>query len=951
MMNNVYSTVVQGAPYEIRFDFTDEVNDEQVENYRQQFLADEDGRIADAQIMYGDGRTVTETSSAGVGINTYKLGDLEASVGINETETVGLNTAVRIFSNVTQFLSGAIGNRFKETVMGEKDLANVDRGIWVDAGFAETTRIQVGTVIDSIDVFISVSNRENPLEPDTQIRGPNLSNVTVAGIVNLETGASAGMFSGVFSSASEIFLPATLFVNETEFLQDLAEKEMRYCVLKIDESKFPLADLAAVNTQIEKLINGFERDDNTLEGSNLVQDKLIPFQIMNMFIIIFDFILTLPVVILSIYLLSFGIDLALEERRYQVGVLKTQGASGKQIKSKIVGETFLLAAVGIVIGYVLALIMSWGIGTARGYMKFDWEYAISQLGDFLILDMNLIFMVGLIILLILYIMINGKSNNFIEMEISETVRRADEERKDNWLKRNHLDIGFFVVGLLTLLVLFLQIGGIVIDLGPIGPLIAITGPFLFWIGGAACVARLAIWIPTKTDRFVKRVNFLKDVNVLVKANVFRKSSEVPRLAIIIALTVSFAVLAAVQGTTGEIHQERLIDWTTGSDFRVSTVPGRASLMIPAIKNNSDPILKNVDKVMAMTTTTSKITGDFVVAHSIDAQEFKVAAIWQSDNFPGNNREELLTKMANDRTRGCLIGEGLLVQQDLKVGEDVLVEFMTYKIINFTVINGNPSIDFETVFIEKTVEILGTFSHLPGGISNNGLIVDHQLITSLYQGLEILAGMGIDLNDSLFASEYLVKAKNGATFEELTAIKDQLLDRQLFPGVSSVTSLAEEIRKSNELQNADYGVPGLLTMDFVVSLLASTLASYVFMSILMEKRKKEFAIMRSYGASRGQVYKVVFSETIVFLLTAIIWGLLIGIGLAYLFNGFFEFMDIFVAPFSVVASGGTVLPRLLTFDPVMLLVTLGLSFVTMLLATYLSVRGAVKANISTVVRQL
>ena len=110
-------------------------------------------------------------------------------------------------------------------------------------------------------------------------------------------------------------------------------------------------------------------------------------------------------------------------------------------------------------------------------------------------------------------------------------------------------------------------------------------------------------------------------------------------------------------------------------------------------------------------------------------------------------------------------------------------------------------------------------------------------------------------------------------------------------------------------------------------------------------------MRSYGTSDRQIYKVVFSESIVLLLTSVLWGLMIGIGLSVLFNGFFEFIDVFLTPLSALTSGGGSLSRIIIFDLAGLLGTLFITLIAMLIATYFSVRGSAKAKISTVVREL
>ena len=85
---------------------------------------------------------------------------------------------------------------------------------------------------------------------------------------------------------------------------------MRYCVLKINEAKFDLSSPTGVNSQINQLINEIE-ENSVFIGTNLVESKLLPFQILSIFIFIFDGILTIPVAILAIYLLSFGVDLSL----------------------------------------------------------------------------------------------------------------------------------------------------------------------------------------------------------------------------------------------------------------------------------------------------------------------------------------------------------------------------------------------------------------------------------------------------------------------------------------------------------------------------------------------------------------------------------------------------------------------------------------------------------------
>jgi ABC-type antimicrobial peptide transport system permease subunit len=957
LMNNVYDTVIEGSPYEIRMDFRGSITDNQIEALRQEFASNP--KISDAQLIYGDARTVVETTATSTSM--YTLADLDTEIIVEYSNQTLSDSQGQIFSS--DFYSSEIGLRLREKLItgSNPGIYSADspyyQGIFISESLAEAARVQQGNSLSQLTVNIRKQDPED-FFTRTIIAEVTLENITIAGIIASDTGASAGLFTeAILGVSGVIYLPEELFYdqNKTHFLDLLKENDMQYAVLKINEKEFNLEDPQRVNRQINQLINEYEKEYSELIGTNLVESQLLPFQLLSIFIFIFDGVLTIPVAILSLYLLSFGIDLSLHERKYQVGILKTQGASPKQIKRKILMETFFLAALGLIIGYIIAIFGAWGIGTATGFMKWNWDYAITELPDFFYFDQTAFFIVGGLIVIILFLMVNGKSNTFIEMEIVESVRRTEETKKPNFLRRNNLDVVFFAIGLLVLIIVFLSEFGIAVSFGPFGIFLALLGPPFFWIGGAAVVARIAVWLPPKLDPIVKKIGFLKDVSILIKGNVFRKSGDVPRLSLIIALTVSFSILAAVQGKTGEIHQERLITFDIGADMSVTTGQNFSKIMIDNIKASSN----DIKEVMALSTTSGLLLNDPVVIYSVDSEKYASVGKWQGDSVPRGEpkKDQLLTSLTED-LNGCLMGKSVLQEKSLEVGDNITLEFLTYywngSMVNFG-------------FLPHNVTIHGIFDHAPGSIGSTGIIVDHSLIntisnvSALAQSLDLLPpeflqqipislinqlkGYTAD-SKAILASRFLVQVNKGANVE---SIKAALMIPEN-DWIISVKTLQGEIRRANEIQNMDFGIPGLLTADFVISLLAAALATFIFMSILMEQRKKEFAILRSYGASQRQIYKVVFSETIFLLLTSVIWGLFIGIGLSILFNGFFEFMDVFITPLSAIIAGGSI-NRVLIFDWVGLLGTISITFFAMLIATFLSVRGSAKAKISEVVREL
>ncbi|WP_455463152.1 FtsX-like permease family protein, partial [Candidatus Hodarchaeum mangrovi] len=919
LMNNVYDTVIEGSPYEIRIDFRGNFNDSQLEGFKNNFKSNP--QVLDAQLLYGNARTIVETT--GTSTTMYTLANLEAEILVEYSNQTFSNAEGIVFSNT--FLSSSdIGVRFKNKLLTSPDTGIYTNsspyyhGVIISEDLVEKARIQQGNILKSITLAITQQDPENIFNKNT-LSQITLSNVTVAGIISSDIGASAGIFSEalMFGTAGSIYVPQELLEsqNKTVFLTDLRMNEMRYAVIKIDEDKFNLADPQQVNSQINRLINEIEKTNLVFIGTNLVEGQLLPFQILSLFIFIFDGVLTVPVAILSLYLLSFGVDLSLHERKYQVGILKTQGASPRQIKRKVLIETFILAISGLIIGYLVAIFAAWGIGTAKGFMRWDWDYALSELPDFFYFDQIAFFVVGGLIFVILLLMVNGKANTFIEMEITESVRRT-EVKKQNFLRRNNLDLIFFTIGLLVLvLVIANDWFGYYINLGVVGGFLALLGPPLFWIGGAALVARLAVFIPPKADRVTRKIGFLKDINLLAKGNVFRKAGDMPRLALIIALTVSFSVLAAVQGNTGEFHKERLVTFEVGADLSVSTSLNFSSLIIQEFAASSDKI----DNAMAIGVTSAMVFNDPVLLYTIDNQLYDTVGIWQSDSVPDSTPTDLINSLRED-PNGVLLGKTVFREKALEIGESFTIEILTYH-WNGSFINYD--------FIPHNVTVKGVFDHCPAGIGPSNIIIDHSLLnrvsnlTALAENLSSLPPfitalipnflknqLNLFTNDSkgILASKYLIKTKPNA---DVKAIKSALLS-PTNSWIISVKTLKEEIRQANEIENVDYGIPGLLTADFVISLLAATLATFIFMSILMEQRKREFAILRSYGASDRQIYKLVFSESAVLLLTSVIWGLIIGLGLSILFNGFFEFIDVFITPLSTLASGVT-LKRLIIFD--------------------------------------
>ena len=225
-------------------------------------------------------------------------------------------------------------------------------------------------------------------------------------------------------------------------------------------------------------------------------------------------------------------------------------------------ELFVMSSVAWLIGYLLALLAVPVVLSAVGFMEF-------RTGDF---DVNPTLSVGSTLftavttLGLALIFGRSRARQFIELEIEEGVRKttqaAEPKRWLHWLA--------FLFGMLAVGDTWLEANGsedgIVSNFFFEG-LINIFGPFALWIGGALLLGRIGAKGPQIMQVIFGRTPLLNDVKRGLKGS--GSAESVNRLAVIMLLTLSIVSLAAVQGYTGTLVDEKTVDATVGSDLKIT----------------------------------------------------------------------------------------------------------------------------------------------------------------------------------------------------------------------------------------------------------------------------------------------------------------------------------------------------------------------------------------------
>ena len=483
-----------------------------------------------------------------------------------------------------------------------------NRGIILPSTIASEAQAKVGDVLDEL-TFAYVVDESTLLEAsitedncDGEITPENnemiycrmwmtVENLTVMGIYEpWDFGNPTLPFNPIFT---------TWEVLEESQRATLIDNDHMYLGVTIDRGQLPTTSTADAAEWLENLGTEVQDGNYTDAGVELYYTDIVSGTILflNIFlglIQIFDYIIMIPIVFLSIAVLIYGLVLSLEQRRREVSIHRVIGADGKSLQGMVLLELFVMSSVAWLIGYILALMAVPIVLSAVGFMEF-------RTGDF---DVNPTLGIGSTMFTAIatlgLAMIFGRSRarDFIELEIEEGVRKttvkAEPKRWLHW--------SAFLFGMLAVIDTWLEMNGSedgIVSNFFIEGLIGIIGPFALWIGGALLLGRIGAKGPQIMQLLFGRSPLLKDVKRGLKGS--GSAESVNRLAVIMLLTLSIVTLAAVQGYTGTLVDEKTADATVGSDLQISTEQAiNATTLVSLVNEFSDadvnPIATSVPEI-------------------------------------------------------------------------------------------------------------------------------------------------------------------------------------------------------------------------------------------------------------------------------------------------------------------------------------------------------------------
>ena len=876
----------------------------------------------------------------------------------------------------------------------------------------------------------------------------------------------------------------------------LMDNDHMYLGVTIDRGQLPTSSTADAADWLEDLGTRVQDGSYTDEGVELYYTDIVSGTItfLNIFlglIQIFDYIIMIPIVILSIAVLIYGLVLSLEQRRREVSIHRVIGADGPRLQSMVLLELFVMSSVAWLAGYLLALFAVPIVLSAVGFMEF-------RTGDF---DVNPTLGIGSTIftavttLGLALLFGRSRARDFIALEIEEGVRKttakSEPKRWLHWLS--------FSFGMLAVTDAWLKLNGSEDGLNLnffINGLLGIIGPFALWIGGALLLGRIGARGPQIMQLILGRTPLLNDVKRGLKG--YGSAESVNRLAVIMLLTLSIVTLAAVQGYTGTLVDEKTVDATVGADLQITLEQQYTEAQVLGLVSN----FTEADVTATATTVPSlflnDVNGGDKLLTWILLDDNEDVLRWNGQAIPGEDTDKA---MAAYRNGGFSAGEDAAYSLDIagsgrgdenQLNDKLLkpsdrqseeITFLWEKLeFNFSS-GGTDQADPNALFVAYSslmdgdwsglnlsgqdlsgrdfgaVDLTGTDlsnANLAGANLEQALLFDTNLEgTDLSQAnlkeaviVNFMGGsmeganfIGADLT-GVFGFAYLSTATLGnATCPDGTSAEDTscasglsqvppplaaplfLADttvqivitpfttpmdyigvHQFIPGVSAATmsssliigesswlalvgpdevanyssttwivevdgvggealealasKLSADFRVSSVLDWSSshkevernggliFGTPGLLSLQFVVASIAAVASSFVFLSLVLSQRQKELAVLQAIGASPNQIIRLVLFEILSIVMVSMALGIVLGIGVALSFNGFF---DIFGFIFQIFGGSSTTIERTLVYPWTQLLLVSLSVFTAVVIALLVTTRRALKSDLASVLK--
>lgn len=683
--------------------------------------------------------------------------------------------------------------------------------------------------------------------------------------------------------------------------------------------------------------------------------------------------MSMPLLLLSFYLLIVGSRIGIEDKRREVGSLKSKGASRNQIFGMLTFESIVLGFIGGITGLVIGILIS----------KLFIAYSLrSDFMDEIIDPASNIPGVGILIFslvvipVVLLFMRFANAYRLSKIPLLETLKRSSDYEKESKYK-GILDVTV-LSGSLILVILqglfslyppnnfFLALLYFILLL--FQPLFILFLPFFLIL---SLTRVLIIGVP-KVLELLSNVSRLivKELHPLISSNLRFHKKRTSVMAVLVATSLAFGIMISVVDGSYKENIRNMVHTSVPEDVFVAM-------------SGSDPDIG--ENITGISRVKSIVTVETYLDVEIDAQNYFYSesrlVSFDSSNY---SKEISLPESVNREGKGLsalvensvypvvIINKAMRTQYDLKIGDHI--EILLGSEGGGRVIYDSPeaikpgSPDFDDVpsyYYEDKIDVLigGVVQYLPGmrstlrfysftesyGMGDRGIDVE-----STYETPAIyIDSSKLETNMTPGVRQYLIDSRGSP---EMLADELRSLD---ITGLSLFVTTRDS--QMEDLIDSPFylGLKVVLDIEYFYVLMSVICGVSLMMIVTTASRRREFAEILSRGATRKQIMKMILSEGIIVLIAGLIVGTIVGILSSIAFKPLLSgnlgnMMEIMSGASSYDGGGGSeiLLESSLVFPPVILLLhlltvlsILGASLITSWLASRVDISNTLRLRTS------
>jgi ABC-type antimicrobial peptide transport system permease subunit len=631
-------------------------------------------------------------------------------------------------------------------------------------------------------------------------------------------------------------------------------------------------------------------------------------------------ILVLPMVILSVLLTTFTTSLFLSNRRPELALLRSRGASYQQLYSILMFEFIVLAIIGVVCGGLLGILLGCMIPSASAFLIFDLSLLLRHLS---LTSINLITWViaGVVCILpaAIYTFINTRS--FLKSELYSELR----ENNSRWKRNSRLQGAYAIIMIGMSLPLFYVVLSVPfsVDIALLFFLLVVG----FWIVLADAIARIIRPGMAGVSRLFTPVIGQKS-QLFAKGVRVRRSRIIPLLMILL-LTFSITIFSAVEAQTYHTHLNQQIRYYVGGDIRVF------SSRVSATQANQIAYLSSINTATAFIQLPVEIGQTEFQLIGVDPAAYAEVGNWDQSSIVDESYQTVLARL-DANTNGIILPAHLAALYNKRVGETIDIRVYDQYAFDIEVKR------FDIVGIMRTAPGLGYTnpSDPLASVASNpgfGFQID-DTFALCHQNYMLVEIPSLDPYATVDSTQFFLANINPSSDIETAQNAVESLNFVYTTWSPYTFDLAEAYADGYLFSQ---GVISLLSVGFLASLAISIVALTVFVSTIVSQRKTEFAIMRALGGTRRDVTTIVLVEFVSLILLAFLFSIIVGSAFSWILM--FVIIRLFPQPFIV--------PFTIIYPFTLLFTVLGLVILGLLAGAYLPARQAGQVQVNTLLRNL